>query len=55
MMRLTNDQASRNGFAIRLAPIGPAVNRIGNDWMHVGKFEPTEAKSAKKKAKRRGE
>lgn len=55
MVRLTNDQASRNSFANRLARICPAVNRIGNDWMHVGKFEPTEVKAAKKKAKRQGE
>jgi len=52
MVRLTNDQASRNSFANRLAQKCPAVNRIGNDWMHVGKFEPTEPKPAKKKAKR---
>ena len=42
-----------------------AVNHIGNDWMRIGKFEPTEAKSVNKfepteaksvkKAKRRGE
>ncbi|WP_291695983.1 nucleotide-binding protein [Bradyrhizobium sp.] len=48
MVRLTNDQASRNSFANRLARICPAVNRIGNDWMHVGKFEPTEARFIKK-------
>jgi predicted nucleotide-binding protein len=48
MVRLTNDQASRNSFTNRLARICPAVNRIGNDWMHVGKFEPTEAKPTKK-------
>ena len=52
MVRLTNDQASRNSFANRLAQKCPAVNRIGNDWMHVGKFEPTEPKPAKKRAKR---
>lgn len=50
MVRLTNDEASRNSFANRLARICPAVNRIGNDWMHVGKFEPTEPKPVKKKA-----
>ena len=52
MVRLTNDQASRNSFANRLAQKCPAVNRIGNDWMHVGKFEPTEPKPAKKRATR---
>jgi hypothetical protein len=55
MVRLTNDQSSRNSFANRLAHICPAVNRIGNDWMHVGRFEPTETKSASKKAKGRRE
>lgn len=49
MVRLTDDQASRNSFANRLARICPAVNRIGSDWMHVGKFVPTEPKPAKKK------
>lgn len=44
MVRLTNDQASRNSFANRLARICPAVDRLGNDWMNVGKFEPTEPK-----------
>jgi predicted nucleotide-binding protein len=52
MVRLSNDEASRNSFANRLARICPAVNRIGNDWMHVGKFEPTESKPAKKRAGR---
>lgn len=52
MVRLSNDQASRNSFANRLARICPAVNRVGNDWMHVGKFVPTEPKPAKKAAKR---
>ena len=52
MVRLTNDQASRDSFAIRLAQKCPAVNRIGNDWMHVGKFEPTEPKAAKTSKKR---
>jgi predicted nucleotide-binding protein len=52
MVRLTNDQASRNSFANRLAQKCAAVNRIGNDWMHVGKFEPTEPKPGKKRAKR---
>ena len=49
MARLTNDQASRNSFANRLARICPAVNRVGNDWMHVGELEPTESKPAKKR------
>ena len=49
MVKLTNDQASRNSFANRLARICPAVNRIRNDWMHVGKFEPTEPKAARKR------
>ena len=53
MVRLTNDQASRNSFANRLAQKCPALDRIGNDWMHVGKFEPTEPKPAKKKSKKR--
>ena len=49
MVRLTNDEASRNSFANRLAQKCPAVNRIGNHWMHVGKFEATEPKASKKR------
>ncbi|MGY4499392.1 putative nucleotide-binding protein [Bradyrhizobium sp. GM24.11] len=52
MVRLTNDEASRNSFANRLARICPAVNRIGNDWMQVGRFEPTEPRAAKKRGVR---
>ena len=52
MVRLSNDEASRKSFANRLARICLAVNRVGNDWMHVGRFEPTEPKPAKKKVKK---
>jgi predicted nucleotide-binding protein len=48
MVRLTDDKPSRNSFANRLARICD-VNRIGNDWMEAGAFEPTEPKAAKKK------
>jgi hypothetical protein len=48
MVRLTDDKPSRNSFANRLAKICE-VNRIGNDWMEAGTFEPTEPKPAKRR------
>jgi predicted nucleotide-binding protein len=49
MVRLTDEKESRNGFANRLANIGLAVDRVGNDWMSVGTFAPTEPKRAKRR------
>jgi predicted nucleotide-binding protein len=49
MVRLTDEKESRHGFANRLANIGLAVDRVGNDWMSVGTFAPTEPKSAKRR------
>ncbi|MCP3397810.1 MULTISPECIES: nucleotide-binding protein [unclassified Bradyrhizobium] len=49
MVRLNDSTQSRNSFASRLAR-KCQVNRIGNDWMTAGKFEPTESKPAKKRA-----
>jgi predicted nucleotide-binding protein len=52
MMRLTDDTASRNSFANRLAQICD-VDKVGNDWMTAGTFEPTELAPAKKRATKR--
>ncbi len=52
MVRLTNDKPSRNSFVARLARICD-VNRIGNDWMEAGTFEPAEPKRSKKKPDKR--
>lgn len=48
MVRLTDDETSRNSFANRLARICE-VNRVGKDWMKVGKLEPTEPHPVKKR------
>jgi predicted nucleotide-binding protein len=48
-VRLSNDVGKRNEVATRLAKIGCAVNKIGNDWMTEGLFVPTEPKARKKK------
>ena len=55
LAKLTNDPAKRNDLANRLAKIGCNVNRIGDDWMTAGIFEPTEPKirKAKKPASRK--
>lgn len=47
LIRLTNDTARRNELANRLAKIGCDVNRVGNDWMTSGVFEPSEPKPRK--------
>jgi predicted nucleotide-binding protein len=44
LVRLSDDVPKRNELANRLARIGCAVNKIGNDWMTEGKFVPTEPK-----------
>jgi predicted nucleotide-binding protein len=49
LVKLTNDTGKRNDLANRLAKIGCAVNKIGNDWMTAGTFAPTEPKKAKVK------
>lgn len=51
MVRLNDSTQSRNSFASRLAK-KCQVNRIGNDWMNAGKFEPTDPGPAKKKPRR---
>jgi predicted nucleotide-binding protein len=48
LIRLSQDKG-RNDLANRLEKIGCDVNRIGDDWMTVGKFEPTEPKIRKAK------
>jgi len=48
MMRLNDSTQSRNSFANRLAQ-KCQVNRIGNDWMTAGKFEPTEPKAGNRR------
>jgi predicted nucleotide-binding protein len=42
LVRLSDDFARRNEVANRLEKIGCAVNKVGNDWMNVGSFVPTE-------------
>jgi len=49
LVRLSGDTSRRNDLANRLAKIGCNVNRIGNDWMTAGIFEPTEPKNKKAK------
>jgi predicted nucleotide-binding protein len=48
LVKLTNDTGKRNDLANRLAKIGCDVNKVGNDWMTAGTFEPTEPKARKK-------
>lgn len=48
LVRLSDEVPRRNDVASRLAKIGCAVNKIGNDWMTAGVFEPTEPKASKK-------
>ena len=42
LVKLTDETGKRNDLANRLAKIGCDVNKVGNDWMNVGTFEPTE-------------
>lgn len=44
---MLTDVASRNDLANRLANIGCPVSKIGNDWMTVGDFRPTEGRARK--------
>jgi predicted nucleotide-binding protein len=53
LVKLGNDAAKRNDFASRLAKIGCDVDKVGNDWMTAGKFEPTEPQVKAKKSGRR--
>jgi predicted nucleotide-binding protein len=51
LVRLTNDVGKRNEVANRLQQIGCVVNKVGNDWMTEGNFEPTEPKARKAKGR----
>lgn len=50
LVRLSDEFSKRNELASRLATIGCAVNKTGNDWMTEGRFAPTEPKVQKTKA-----
>ncbi len=51
IVRLGNEVAKRNEFANRLDGIGCTVDKVGNDWMTAGHFEPTPPlASTRKKA-----
>ena len=50
LIKLSEDRG-RNDLANRLKDIGCDVNRVGNDWMTAGTFEPTEPKPKKPKKK----
>jgi predicted nucleotide-binding protein len=49
LVRLSDDVGKRNEVASRLAKIGCAVNKIGNDWMTEGSFAPMDPKIRKTK------
>jgi predicted nucleotide-binding protein len=51
LIRLSEDKG-RNDLANRLEKIGCDVNRVGDDWMTAGNFEPTEPKPKKRTKKR---
>lgn len=53
LVKLTNDSGKRNDLANRLQKIGCDVNKVGNDWMSAGSFEPTESKRTKAKKLRK--
>lgn len=53
LVKLTDDTGKRNDLANRLAKIGCVVNKVGNDWMTAGTFEPTEPKVKKAASRRR--
>lgn len=52
IVKLGESTESRNDLANRLAKIGCKVDRVGRDWLKAGYFVPSEAKPAKKQAKR---
>ncbi len=53
VVRLTNEYSKRNDLANRLAKLGCEINKVGNDWMSEGNFEPTVPKKREVPPRRR--
>jgi predicted nucleotide-binding protein len=45
LVRLSDEPGKRNDLANRLSKIGCDVNKIGNDWLTAGTFDPSEPKA----------